>query len=404
MLQNYANIEQELHDVNMDKLIEYSKTYTSSKLIAVLKLQYPCHWQLVYDQLALLAKAQRKLPTWVKHECFFTTRSLEQCSSEGLAAYKAALFNGKLMLDLSGGFGVDDFYFSKSFQEVISTDNNAQLNELVRFNQKRLGLNSVIRLDETAEHYLSSTISFFDLIYVDADRRPDSKAKIVTLEDSTPNILALLPQLQLRTNNLLLKLSPMVDLSYLLKVLPNLQRLEVVGMKNEVKEILAYVNFSQQPTSVEVKALQVDEVGQVEYSFSSSITKEAITMQAGGEQAYFYEPSVMLIKAGLSKLYAQQNGLNLVASQSHYMLGQSIVQHFFGRSFYVVSKMPFSKATVKQYLKSQSIVKANVSARNFVDSVDGLRKTFNLADGGEEYLFFSTDTERNKWMWHTRKN
>src|SRR5574343_458021 len=245
MPQNYANIEQELHDVNMDKLMEYSKTYTSSKLIAALKLQYPCHWQLVYEQLSLLAKAQRKLPTWVKHGCFYTARGLEQCSSEGLAAYKSSLFNGKLMLDLSGGFGVDDVFFSKSFNEVISNDNNASLNELVRFNQERMGIASITRLDETAENYLSNSTSFFDLIYVDADRRPDSKGKIVTLEDSTPNVLALLPQLRLRTNRLLLKLSPMIDLTYLQKVLPHLQQLEVVGMKNEVKEVLAYLNFTQ---------------------------------------------------------------------------------------------------------------------------------------------------------------
>jgi hypothetical protein len=195
----------------------------------------------------------------------------------------------------------------------------------------------------------------------------------------------------------------MIDLTYLQKVLPNLQQLEVVGMKNEVKEVLAYLNFTQPNTNVELKAVQVDEWGQVEFSFSSNTTNDMDLKQTDGTKEFFYEPSVMLIKAGLSKLYAQQQGLSLAAPQSHYMVGESLAHHFFGRSFQVITKLPFSKSTVKNYLKTQSISKANVSARNFVDSVDGIRKTFDLADGGEEYLFFSTDSSRNKWMWHTRK-
>lgn len=401
--QNYANIGQTLQDVNIKKLAESTKDYKQSKLVAFLKSEYGPLATLVLEQLSVLQKAERKLPSWVSCNCFFTKKSLEQCSSWPLAVHKLELISGKRVVDLSAGLGVDDVAFSQQFKEVIGIDNDKNLNELVRYNLAQLRIDNVRRVDTSAEEWLESREhEEGDVYYIDADRRPEGQQRVYTLDAASPDVLSLIPKIHALGSMVLLKVSPMADINYLLKVCPTAIRITVVGIKNEVKEVLLLLQPNRdEHNATLIEAVEVDENGRRSAVFSQS---EAVHQTISEKGSFFYEPSTILIKAGLTKKYADAHPhLELISKNGHYMRSDYLMKSYFGRSFNVLHHGVFSKSVVKKYLKTVDLQKANISARNFVTSVDEIRKTFGLADGGEDYLFFTTSNAGDKLFWHCRK-
>ena len=400
MPQNYANIEDSLNEFNIKNVIEFTKSYTSNKLVAYVKATYPKVWPLVMEQINLFDKAQKKLSIWQNAGCLFTTKSFEQCSSLPLATYKASLISGNTLVDLSAGLGVDDAAFAQVFKKVIGVDADAELNVLVRYNFKKLGITNITRVDAFAEDFLANFNQPLDVVYIDADRRTANNQKVYTLKDSSPDVLALIPELLKNSTQILLKLSPMVDLSYIQQTLPHVAQIQVVGIKNEVKEVL--VLLDKEASKTEIKAVQVDALGNVEFEFSS-LQQNEINANSEINFNYFYEPSNMVIKAGLSTSLAQACNMQLVAKNSHYMLSQNANLNYCGRGFKIIHHDVFSKSAFSKYIKQINLAKANVSARNFVTTVDEIRKVFKLNDGGEDYLFFTTNAAKQKLFWHCSK-
>ncbi len=401
MLQSYVNIAQCMQDLNIEMLNEYTKSYNRTQLILFLKKRYgPCT-PFVAEQLEVIDKAKKKLPEWFSKGCFFTKKSLEQCSSLPLAKYKASLVCGEILVDLSAGLGVDDVAFAANFKQVIGVDSDEALNTIVMHNFNQLNRNNIKRVDATAETFLSDNKLKVNVFYIDADRRPSGSTKTFSLIDAAPNVLEIVPPIIHQGSEVLLKLSPMVDIAYLLKTFGYIKKVFVVGLKNEVKEVLVLMNNQSKTDSTNIEAVQVNEHGEVEFEFSLN-NNEQIRVSNLNNQ-FFYEPSNMLIKAGLSGDYAKHCGLNLVAKNSHYATGD-FVHAYFGRCFQVIHHDTFNKAGVKQYLKQCQLTKANISARNFVSSVEDIRKTFTIEDGGGDYLFFTQDAAKNKLFWHCKKH
>ncbi len=400
MLQSYVNIAQTMQDLNIEMLVEYTKSYNKTQTIMFLRQRFGERAPFVAEQLELFEKAKKKLSTWVEAGCFFTKKSLEQCSSLPLAKFKTTIVKGNILVDLSAGLGVDDAAFSKTFNQVIGVDVDEDLNKLVKHNFEKLNIKNISRVDATAEQFLNENKLVVDVFYIDADRRPSGSTKTFSLIDATPNVLELVPDLLKKNAEVLLKLSPMVDIAYLFKTFENIKRVYVVGFKNEVKEILLLLNHQYQTDTSCIEAVEVNEDGEIEYSFSTQSTPKH--NQVNSLAQFFYEPSNMLIKAGLSADYANYLGLNLVSKNSHYATG-NWVDAYFGRSFKIIHQAEFNKSGIKQYLKSNGLHKANVSARNFVSTVDEIRKTFLIEDGGNDYLFFTQDASKNKLFWHCVK-
>lgn len=400
MVQSYVNIIQCMQDLNIEMLNEYTKLYNKTQLILFLKKNYGDCTPFVAEQLALIEKSKKKLPEWLSQGCFFTKKSLEQSSSIPLAKYKASLLQGQLLVDLSAGLGVDDVAFSNAFNRVIGVDVDATLNSIVRHNFERLNIHNVTRVDATAEAFLIDNQIKVDAYFIDSDRRPSGSTKTFSLVGATPNVLDIVPALVGQGAEVLLKLSPMVDISYLVKTFDHVKRLIIVGLKNEVKEVLVLLNNQTNTDSFKIEAVQVNEDGKVEFNYSTT-PNEQIQVSTFNNH-FFYEPSNMIIKAGLSVDYARSCGLSLVAKNSHYATG-AFIDSYFGRCFSVVNHSVFNKSGFKQYIKQHMITKANVSARNFVSSVDEIRKSFNLEDGGDDYLFFTQDAAKNKLFWHCKK-
>lgn len=353
---------------------------------------------LLAQQLVIYPKADNKLPTFTKHNCWFTSKSFEQASSEETAFFKASLFSGLQMLDLSGGLGVDDWAFSNQFKNVISLDPDSYLNELVRENFKKLGVKNIIRLDSVAENYLETTEKVYDLIYLDADRRTE-KGKAFFLDQGKPNYLAIKNLCAKVSSKVLLKLSPMIDLTYLKNTLTNLTKIWVLGDKSEVKEILAYIDFSQ-PSALETEVVVINNLGKSIHFKNTNI--QQVTPKSTN-QNYFFEPHACLIKSNLYKEYATLYSLQLLSGQSLYFTSNHLPNNFMGRAFEMIQMIDFSKAKVKDYLEKCGIKNANISKKNFPIEVDEIRKIFKLKDGGEEYLFFTTNEKGLKVMFHCKK-
>ena len=355
---------------------------------------------LVLESVSNIKKGSHKLPSLCSNYCWLPTKSYEQASSELTAFYKSILFKGNSVLDLCGGLGVDDIAFSKVFKTVISLDSDNELNEIVKFNFNKLGINHVERISVFAEDFLTNNNTKFDLVYIDADRRPAANSKKFILSDCTPNIIELLPQLKLISNQLLIKLSPMVDLNYCKSEIENIKEIHVVSLKNEVKEVLLLVDFSINNSTV-IKAINIINDQNIhEFSDSNSFIIESLNSNSN---AYFYEPNASIIKANLSANYAQSLGLKMIALNAHFFVGHELIENFYGRCFKIIESFTFSKSKLKSYLKKNEISKANISKRNFPINEAEIAKQFNLKTGGDEYLFFTQNNQGEKLFYHCRK-
>jgi hypothetical protein len=341
-----------------------------------------------------------KLPAFSAAGCLFTSKSLEQASSEQLALYKSKLFRGGKMLDLSGGLGADDAAFAKTFKHVTSLDTDSRLNEIARYNFNRLRLNNIERVDADAYEFIKSNVQF-DLIYIDADRRAISGyKKAITLYDSEPSILKIKNRLFEIAPVILLKLSPMADITYLKKSLPEAEHIRVISYKNEVKEILVTLSVTH-AAEIQISAADIGPDGVKNEFAPSPANGEKPATPA--EADYFYEAGAALVKAGLAAEYSVSLDMAQASENSPYFFSGKLHDNYFGRTFRVAEMISFSKSAVRQYLEESGITKANVAARNFPANAEELSKLFELKDGGEEYLFFTSDYDKSKWLIHCRK-
>lgn len=373
----------------------------SGKSPASIRKRYPELYQVFASQLKLYPKAIKKLPAFADKFCYFTTKSYEQSSSGALAAYKARLFSGDTLVDLTGGLGADDFAFSRSFNKVISADNDLELNELARINFLKLGAGNIERIDSSAEDLLNTSPQA-DMVYLDADRRSSSR-KAVTLHDSSPPVLEILPKIFDAAGKVLLKLSPLVDISYIIKSLPFIRWIKVISLKNEVKEILVYLE-KQYSDLIDISAIDLDpdENDGNERNYSAR-HNENLSPAIGHTGSYFYEPSASLVKSGLVNHYAASHGFSMISKNGVFLLSDKIVSDFFGRGFLIKNILKYSKSVLKKYFKDQEIKKANISCRNFPVSESSIKNLFSISDGGNEYLFFTTNSAGEKLMYHCRK-
>jgi hypothetical protein len=362
------------------------------------------NWYLA-EQLKLYPKARYKLPSFTNALCWFTAKSYEQCSSEAAAKLKSSLFKGGKLLDLSGGLGVDDVYFSESFKEVISLDPDENLNILTEVNFKKLQKFNITRLSETAESFLETNNLRFSLIYLDADRRT-SNQKSKLLETGSPDFFTLEKKLYEFTDEILLKLSPLIDIDYCLENLRNIKQIFIVSVDDEVKEVLCYLSKNYQ-NDVLISNYFLNKTGEIEGKIEaiSQTRKTQFDFLMPNTEKGFFEASPGLIKSGLDKFYASQKNLYPFQQNGFYFVSENknSLDVGFGRYFEIVSKNQFSKSHFKEYLKKHEMNQANISARDFGMSVVEIKKMFSLKDGSDEYFFFGRDAKKNKWFFHTRK-
>ena len=365
-----------------------------------LKKAFPDNYKLLAAQLALYPKANTKVPKFTSNYCYLTSKSYEQSSSEALAQYKASLFEGETLLDLSGGLGIDDIAFSTKFKRVVSIDSDSELNLIADVNFCKLGIQNIERITANAEDYINNVISA-DLVYIDADRRAvQSGKKSVTLHNSSPNILQMLNRLFEITPQILIKLSPLTDITYINKNLGILKEIRVISLENEVKEILVLLDRNHKDLQL-ITAVDIQSDGNVkEYSPSEISINET---QPEEEQNYFFEPVAALAKAGIADGYAARNNYHKISARGKFYTSAKLPADSFGRVFRIVCHFQFGKSALVKYLRDNSIKHANVSSSNFPVKPEEIKKTFALKDGREDYFFFTTNDKKEKLFYHCRK-
>jgi hypothetical protein len=390
--------------VELKKLRTQLKKKSAHSALQLLKTQYPAHYQLIYSQIALEEKLLDKLPTFEKQGCWITHRAFEQASSEVAAQFKSGLINGKHLLDLSAGIGIDDLAFAKGFTHITSIDSDAELHLLALLNLKLLGVRNIKRLHTKAEAFLADTHTSYDWVYIDADRRPDGIRKY-GLEDTTPNVLALLPAIWEISNSLMLKLSPLMDLSYLFESLKGIAHIYVVAIQNEVKEILVLVQKDFVNETI-IHAVDLNKQGDVLHHSQyprAEMIKPIITQQAELAGMYLYEPRVAFTKSGLWRNQFLENHIALISNQHNLGVAHTFEPNVSARAFHVVAQLPINPKRIKQYLKAQAIDQAHIACKNFKTTPDELRRLYKLKDGGDNYLFFTINSEQKGIFLHTRK-
>lgn len=334
-------------------------------------------WRWFLQQVEGRERTADKLPTFAALEDWWypVRLSCEQCSSELTARYKAQIispFTSHLstFLDLTAGYGVDTYFLSERFEHTDYVEQNAELCRIAEHNFSLIdNRKSIIVHNTTAEEFLK-TAGQYDLIFADPARRNNYGGKVFRLEDCTPNVVELLPELLKHGKQLLLKLSPMLDISQAVKELSAVNwNIYVVAIKNEVKEVLLLSGGDGIITAIDLAEPEKVFVftREEEQNIPSSFHHSPFT--------FLYEPSAAILKAGAYKLVAARYGLQKLDVNTHLYASDALIENFPGRVWKIVNS---------QELKANS--QANIVCRNYPLTPEQLKKKLKLKDGGDLYI------------------
>lgn len=358
--------------------------------LALQKNPFPdFNWTEILNQIAAKTKARDKLPTWFSASgiLYPSKTSVEQTSSEKTATYKSSLVSGENLIDLTGGFGVDDYYFSKQMDRVVHCEINDELSKIVKHNFEELKAGNIECLPGDSLNILQSLNIKFDWIYIDPSRRNEAKGKVFMLRDCLPNVPELLDLYFSYSENILIKTAPILDISAGLSELKNVKAIHIVALENEVKELLWEINKSY-TGKITIKTINLSKQTEVFDFVLDEITNPIF----GLPKKYLYEPNSAIMKSGGFDNISNRFNIDKLHQHSHLYTSEEIID-FPGRVFAIEKSIPYSKASIKKSLESK---KFNITTRNFPESVEAIRKKWKIKDGGNGYCFFTTDMNNNK--------
>ena len=383
------NLESLLH-IDIQNFINQNLNTDSSKL-ALKKNPFPeVNYTTIINQIIAKKKAKDKLPTWYLSEniIYPVKISIEQTSSETTAKYKASLVSGENLIDCTGGFGIDDFYFSKQFKSVIHCELNADLSKIVKHNFEVLKSTNIECYQGDSTQILEQLNQKFDCIYIDPSRRNDAKGKVFMLADCLPNVVDLQDFYYQFTNTILIKTAPILDLHAGLLELKNVAEIHIVAVDNEVKELLWKIekNFNDSP---EIIAVNIEKEKQTITKIESS---KSYSARYSLPKEYLYEPNASLMKSGGFEAVSELFAVGKLHQHSHLYTSDEIID-FPGRKFQIDAIVPFQKKEISQHIQGK---KMNVSTRNFPIKPEEIKKKYKITDGGTIFAFFTTNINNEK--------
>src|SRR5690554_1723503 len=341
-------------------------------------------------QIESRQKTKKKLPLWYETDSIYypPSISIEQASSESTALYKSKLIpESQTVIDLTGGFGVDTFYFSLKAKSVIHCEINSQLSEIAAHNAKQLGRNNIQFINGDSIEYIVSNDNFYNTIFIDPSRRVNTK-KVFKLDDCEPNIIQYQDELLKKSQQIIIKTSPLLDISLSISQLKHVKEVHIISLKNECKELLFVLekNFNGVPL---IHAAILNENKDFSFSFLEIEEKEAI-YQIGEPLQYLYDPDVAILKAGCFKLVAERYKLDKLNLNTHLYTSNDRIESFPGRVFKVKETLEY-----KDFKKIKAKLSANVISKNFPLNVETLRKKHRIEESDNNFIFFCrTDNDR----------
>lgn len=324
-------------------------------------------------------KALSKFPFLLEVEDFEfpSAQSVAQASSEQAAKFKVKQFQADIgrMADLSGGMGIDTYFFSKKSEIVDYVEPNQALFELSERNFKCLSAENIECHEQKAENFLKDHAHKYDLIYLDPDRRR-SDQRFIQIRDCEPNLIALLPQLFERSSKLMVKYSPLLDIDRAASQLNGLKEVIVLSINNECKELLLLLEKGYESDYL-IRAIDLKGENQTELAFKRTEEEETgVTYAEVGK--YLYEPNAAIMKAGAFKLVAGRFGLAKIAQHTHLYTSDQSLADFPGRTLKVKQVDKAKKGLIRQ---------ANLVNRNSGMKVEELKKKYKIREGGEDFLY-----------------
>lgn len=417
--------------------------------LAFLGSKYPeVDMPFALDQIRGRKMARVKLPRWASLEgIIYPPRiSMEQCSSESTALYKAELAARLLGLpasssgiemkaeneiefvDLTGGFGVDFSYIAARLGvKSMYVERQAHLCEAAKENFGRLGLKNAIvkngdgievlhsflpKKDDAASTDDSLGITYdqplsllktklgLKLIFIDPARRDDAGNKVVSLKDCTPDVTILQEEMLSKADYVIIKLSPMLDWHRAISELSHVREVHIISVNNECKELLLVLSARNMGENLRIYCINDAQSFVCDESDMES-SQVKIAPSTLEEMQYLYEPNASLMKAGCFGVLSGRYDARMLSKNSHLFVSQAPIEAFPGRSFRIIAVSSFNKKELKRHLSG--ITKANIATRNFPLSVAELRKRLKLKDGGETYIFATTLSDESHVLVITEK-
>lgn len=353
------------------------------------------------QQISARQKAAKKLPSWASDSriIFPASISLEQSSSEETARFKAKALSGKIMIDLTGGFGVDSYFLSQNFERAIYCEQQEELADIAANNLETLAPGRFQIFQGDGLNFLEKSTVHFDLNYADPARRGKGNQKLYRLQDCEPDVVSAWELMKSKSDRILIKASPMLDISQSLTELPDIQKVRVISVKNEVKELLLEWSKEKENSKSSRVEIEAVDLGEKESHFSFTLSEESEVESVFGEaEAYLIEPLSAILKAGAFRSFGQRFGLKKLEKNSHLYTTASLPQEMPGRVFEILSEIQPKKESIKKLFPSG---KVNVITRNYATGSEELKKKLGLKDGGDDFLI-GTKTQSGFRVFHCR--
>ena len=383
---------------NIQEFITQNSGVSITKL-ALQKNPFPeVEWISILNQIEAKSKAKDKLPTWFSTENIIYPGkvSVEQTSSEKTAVYKASLISGESLIDLTGGFGVDDYYFSKNFKTVAHCEINEDLSAIVKHNFEQLQVENCTFYADDSSTILKNSEQKWDWIYIDPSRRNDAKGKFFMLKDFLPNVPESLDFYFKKSDSILIKTAPLLDISAGLSELKFVKNIHIIALENEVKELLFEIhNHYLGEITIKTANILKDKAETFEFVLGDQLELPFYHLP----QKFLYEPNSAIMKSGGFDEVSIAFQINKLHKHSHLYTSDELID-FPGRAFEIEKAISYSKNDMKTELLNQQ---ANITTRNFPDTVENIRKKWKIKNGGNLYCFFTTDKNDNKIVLICRK-
>lgn len=354
-------------------------------------------------QIAGWQVAKEKVHTWANLEriLYPVHLSLEQCSSEITARYKAEVIKKSdsdchTFTDLTGGFGIDCAFLSACFEQATYVERQESLCEIATHNFPLLGLNHISIHHEDSVKHLQDMLPV-DWIFIDPARRDGHGGKTVAISDCEPDVAALEELLLKKARHVLIKLSPMLDLTLAISDLKHVQEAHIVSVANECKELLLVLGHSENPATedIPIHCINLSPTQEPQsLTFTRQQEKNSICEYTSDLKGYLYEPNASILKGGAFRSLSCIYKVEKLHPNSHLYTADEYLPHFPGRKFRIINSCGFNKNEVNEMIGAEK--KANLTVRNFPASVAELRKRLKLTEGGSTYLFATTLANEKK--------
>ena len=360
--------------------------------LALQKNPFPeVEWMSIVNQIEAKTKSKYKLPTWFAAPSIIYPRkiSVEQTSSEQAASFKASVINGESLIDLTGGFGVDDYFFAKKIKEVVHCELDDELSEIVKHNFKQLNALNISCYTGDSTQTLQTLDRKWDVIYIDPSRRNHIKGKVFMLKDCLPNVPQNLEFYFKYSNKIFVKTAPLLDITAGISELQRVKAIHIIAIDNEVKELLWELDASFSGNII-IKTINILKENIEKFDFTLGDLKPNVPYCL--PQKYLYEPNSAIMKSGGFDEVSIFFNISKLHKHSH-LYSSDILKPFAGRTFEIQHSILYNKKEMKSFLAN---TQANVTTRNFPESVERIRKKWKIKDGGNTYCFFTTDMNNEK--------